>query len=137
MKNKLLSITLIIFIVIVIVTITYCSTYPFKNAEFDENKVKFKEADYVKAYCKGVVEYRLPDRTRIDCLTEEYAIEFDWAKKWAEGVGQSLYYAKKTGKKPAIAIIVKTPKDDRYIERIKFVDKNITVFKIKAKDYQE
>lgn len=117
-------------------TLVWCSTYPFKNEEFQEGKAKYYEADYVKAYCKGVVEYRLPDKTRVDCLTDEYAIEFDWAKKWAESVGQSLYYAKKTGKKPAVAIIVKSAKDDKYIERINAVDKGITIFKIKAKDYQ-
>ncbi len=136
MNKKVLWICLIIFIIALVSVVVYCSTYPFKNAEFDESKEKFREADYVNAYCKGEVEYRLPDRTRVDCLTEEYAIEFDWAKKWAESIGQSLYYAEMTGKRPAVAIIVKSPKDDRYIERIKKVDKNITVFKIKAKDYQ-
>lgn len=137
MKKKLLWACFVILAIALIATITYCSTNPFKNAEFDESKSKFREADYVNAYCKGTVEYRLPDKTRVDCLTEEYAIEFDWAKKWAESIGQSLYYAKMTGKKPAVAIIVKSPKDDRYIERIEAVDKNITVFKIKARDYQD
>ena len=64
------------------------------------------EKDYVDKYCDGIKEYVLPDKTRVDCLTNEYAIEFDYAKKWAESVGQSLYYAEKTGKKPAVAIIL-------------------------------
>ena len=54
----------------------------------------------------GEMEVVLSDRTRVDCLTEEYAIEVDFAKKWAESVGQALYYAKITGKKPAIGLIV-------------------------------
>ena len=112
-----------------------CSTYPLKQPEF-EPKAKYKEADYVNAYCKGIVEYELPDHTRVDCLTDNYAIEFDYAKKWAESIGQSLYYAKMTGKKPAVAIIVKKPTDRHYIERIKKVDKDIQIFVIKAVDYQ-
>jgi hypothetical protein len=55
---------------------------------------------------KGQIEYVLFDKTRVDCLTNEYAIEVDWAKKWAESIGQSLYYAKITEKKPAVALIV-------------------------------
>lgn len=91
-----------------------------------------KEADYVNAYCKGEIEYRLPDKTRVDCLTEEYAIEFDWARKWAESIGQSLYYAKMTNKKPAVAIIMKAPEDERYIKRIETLDLGIEVFRIKT-----
>ena len=95
-----------------------------------------KEADYVNMYCKGKIEYRLSDGTRIDCLTNEYAIEYDWAKKWAESIGQSLYYAKVTGKKPAVAIIMKSASDEKYIKRIQTVDKGITIFRIKAVDYK-
>lgn len=98
---------------------------------------KLKETDYVNLNCTGVIEYKLPDKTRIDCLTDEYAIEYDWAKKWAESIGQSLYYAKMTGKKPAVAIIVKSPNDYKYIERIKTVDKDIEIFIIKSLDYIE
>ena len=42
------------------------------------------EKDYQREYCKGIMEFRLPDRTRVDCLTEDHAIEFDFGKKWAE-----------------------------------------------------
>ena len=105
-----------------------------EQPEFGQKK--YRESDYVKAYCNGAIEYRLPDKTRVDCLTDEYAIEFDWAKKWAESIGQSLYYAKMTGKKPAVAIIIKSDSDRKYIERIKTVDKDITIFEIKAVDFK-
>jgi len=68
----------------------------------------------------GKIEYVLPDKTRVDCLTDEYAIEVDFAKKWAEAIGQSLYYAQITGKKPAIGFIVGDG-DERYIKRVKIV----------------
>ena len=47
------------------------------------------------------------DNTRIDIESDQYAIEVDWADKWAEGVGQSLYYAKLTGKKPVLLLLTK------------------------------
>lgn len=130
-KEQVVIILIVLSVIIGVLTVSYCTTYPFKNPEF-EQKSKYKEADYVNAYCKGIVEYRLPDKTRVDCLTDEYAIEFDWAKKWAESIGQSLYYAKMTGKKPAVAIIMKSPKDERYIKRIEKTDLGIKIFKIKA-----
>ncbi len=93
---------------------------------------KLTEKDYVNMYCTGIKEYVLPDKTRVDCLTEEYAIEFDYAKKWAESIGQSLYYAKKTGKRPAVAIITNGENDLKYIQRIKDTDEEITIFEIPA-----
>ena len=93
---------------------------------------KLTEKDYVNMYCTGIKEYVLPDKTRVDCLTEEYAIEFDFAKKWAESIGQSLYYAKKTGKRPAVAIITNGENDLKYIQRIKDTDEEITIFEIPA-----
>ena len=134
-KNLKKIISIASVIVVLICGYLYAETYPFKAVDSpmvrDENH-KYKEKHYVQAYCKGKIEYRLPDRTRIDCLTDEYAIEFDYGNKWAEGIGQSLYYAKKTGKKPAIALILRSEKDYKYIDRINEVDKNIKVFPIKA-----
>lgn len=63
---------------------------------------------------------------RVDCLTDEYAIEVDFAKKWAEAIGQSLYYAQITGKKPAIGFIVENG-DDRYIKRVKTVSEKFEI----------
>lgn len=37
------------------------------------------------------MEYVLPDRTRVDCLTDEYAIEIEFAENWAESIGQAMY----------------------------------------------
>lgn len=127
-------ILLLIFLLLCLNVFAYSNA--LKEPVFPQ-KEKYHEADYVNAYCNGQIEYELKDFTRVDCLTDEYAIEFDWGKKWAESIGQSLYYAKITGKKPAVAIIVKSPKDDFYIKRIKLVDKNIKIFRIKALDYQD
>jgi hypothetical protein len=57
-------------------------------------------------YCKGMeLEKHLPSGGYIDCLSPEYAIEVDWSEHWAEAVGQSLYYASATGRKPGIILL--------------------------------
>lgn len=96
-----------------------------------------KERYYQEKNCDdGVTEYRLPDRTRVDCLTEEYAIEDDFGSKWAEAIGQSLHYARLTGRKAGIHLIMEKRSDNRYYNRlmdnIKFYDLPITVFPIRV-----
>lgn len=79
------------------------------------------ERYYQTIFCDdldGEMEYVLKDRTRVDCLTDEYAIEVDFAKKWAEGIGQSLHYAQMTGRKPAIGFIMDEDKDQRHFKRL-------------------
>ena len=138
-KLKFNLITIILLILALIGMLFYSNSTDLKKYNHSTiiKHSDFKEADYVNMYCKGIIEYKLPDRTRVDCLTDEYAIEFDWAKKWAESIGQALYYSKMTGKKPAVAIIIKNPYERVYIERIKKVDKNIKIFEIKSKDFNE
>ena len=71
----------------------------------------------------------MDDRTRCDCLTRSHAVEFDFASKWAEALGQSLYYSHKTGKKAGIVLILEDKKKDRkYLSRLEQT--------IKGKDLQ-
>lgn len=74
------------------------------------------EADYRDDWCEGEAEVALKDGTRVDCLTDDYAVEVDYAYKWAESIGQSLYYANMTGKAPAVLLIV-APGDSRFVGR--------------------
>lgn len=79
------------------------------------------EASYRDAWCSsnnGVAEVINDDRTRVDCVTSEYAVEVDYASKWYEAVGQSLHYGIKTGKKPGILLIMKSDKDIKYYDRL-------------------
>jgi len=66
---------------------------------------KHPESWYVTQSCRGVIEARLPDRTRVDCLTDEYAIEYDFTHKWAEAIGQALHYGLMTGRQPVVVLI--------------------------------
>jgi hypothetical protein len=79
------------------------------------------EKEYQKEWCEkhnGQTEFVLPDKTRCDCLTTKNAIEFDFGKKWAEAIGQSLYYSLQTGKRAGIVLILETPKDRKFWLRL-------------------
>jgi hypothetical protein len=82
---------------------------------------QYLEKDYQNKWCKeqkGRTEVVMEDRTRCDCLTSTYSVEFDFANKWAEAVGQSLNYSFKTGKKAGIVLILEDEKDKKYLDRL-------------------
>ena len=79
-----------------------------------------KEKDYVEKYCNGQKEYKV-NNARIDCLTDFVAYEFDYASKWYEAIGQSLYYGILTQRESGIYLIVRDDKDYKYIGRAKLV----------------
>lgn len=85
----------------------------------------FKERDYQKPWCErqgGILEYVLDDGARIDCLLPDYAVEFDFSNKWAESIGQALYYAIKTNRQAGVVLIMENPKKDkRHLMRLKTV----------------
>lgn len=75
---------------------------------------KKKEIDYQKEWCeqrKGQMEVSMRNGTRCDCLTTNYAVEFDFASKWLEAVGQSLNYAHQSGRQAGIVLICRSRKD--------------------------
>jgi hypothetical protein len=79
-----------------------------------------QHATQIAEELKGKTEVVLWDRTRVDILTKEYAYEVDWASKWAESIGQSLYYAELTGRKPGIILLSKKT-EGRFIYRAQTV----------------
>lgn len=78
--------------------------------------LSFAESEkfYQDKHCKGIKEHVLSDRTRVDCLTDTHAIEYDFSKKWAESIGQSLGYAFETNKRAGIVLIVESNKDYKH-----------------------
>ena len=66
----------------------------------------------------GETEVRLDDGTRADIVTENYAIEVDFASKWAESGFQSLHYAEALDKKAGILLVWEGEKEIRYLERL-------------------
>lgn len=70
------------------------------------------------SYCEGLKEVVLTDRTRADCLTETHAIEYEFARKWKNSIGQALHYALKTGRQAGIVLIATSEKDMRYVSQL-------------------
>src|SRR5574344_1219835 len=81
------------------------------------------EASYQNAWCSangGVTEYENNDFTRVDCLTATNAVEFDFANKWAESIGQALHYQLMTGKRAKVVLILEdAQKQMVYYKRVK------------------
>lgn len=84
---------------------------------------KLTERDHaqrLRAKYQAKPEVSLWDGTRVDLLSAKYAIEVDFAAKWAEAIGQSLYYAQLTRRTPAIILLVKRG-EDRFVYRCQTV----------------
>lgn len=115
-------------IILFIVFVALCPSVSAKHLHL--------EKEYQKTFANrigGKTEIVLEDGARVDILTDEYAIEVDFANKWAESIGQSLFYALKTNKKPAILLIIERPtRDLKYLKRLKTVTEkyDIKVFVI-------
>lgn len=80
-----------------------------------------KEKWYQAQWCtehRGQAEVVLADGTRADCLTATHAVEFDFGKKWAEAIGQALYYSLQTGKRAGIVLILEDQRDRVYWLRL-------------------
>ncbi len=83
------------------------------------SQAAMRESVYQGEWCgerEGQVEYVLEDRARVDCLLPEYAVEVDFDNKWAEAIGQALYYAAMTNRKPAVLLIIGR-NHERYLAR--------------------
>lgn len=79
-----------------------------------------KEKFYLEWWCRdnsGKPYFNLNDYVRIDCLTENEAIEVDFAYKWREALGQAMYYSMLTGKIGSMVLIGVSNMDEKFIER--------------------
>ncbi len=83
------------------------------------------ESDYSDIIAKrigGEREVTLWDGSRADIVTDELAIEVDWAPKWQQAIGQALYYGIMTGKRPAIYLLVRDQRKElKYVLRCQVV----------------
>jgi len=100
---------------------------------------KQRESYYQNLFAErihGQKEVLLDDKTRVDVLTDTFAIEVDFADKWSQSVGQSLYYANKLHKKAGIVLVINGLEDDRFVQRLMSVaiKHDITVWVIDYKD---
>ena len=66
----------------------------------------------------GISQFTTKDRTYVDCLTDEYAVETEYDYNWKEAVGQSLHYAETTDRKAAILLIQRSPSKKNYLSEL-------------------
>ncbi len=76
------------------------------------------------------MEVKLPEGPRVDCMTKTHAIEMDFAHKWTEAIGQSLYYSTLTGLDAGIVLILKSHSDAPHL---KAAQKTIDRYKLPIK----
>lgn len=108
------------------------------GVDLSENQVSDKIVQMGVIVPKNSIrEYTLPDDSRVDIFTDEYAFEVEWAHKWKESIGQSLYYAIQTDKKPGIILLFKGEPQDKenYLRCSVVCEKyNIKLITLKVKD---
>lgn len=120
--------TSILFISLLVILITACGA--------SQKQVLKTEKDYQYAFndaCfRGKGRMEVPVKYgRVDLLTGDYAIEVDSPDNFHEAIGQTLHYAKETGKKPAVAFfILRHQPGDR--ERLKYATRLCHDYKIKV-----
>jgi hypothetical protein len=67
-------------------------------------------------------QVRLWDGSYCDLVSDLHSIEVERAAKWKEAVGQALYYAILTDKRPAIILLTQDPAGDvRHLHRCQTV----------------
>lgn len=89
---------------------------------FDAAAERRTEDSYNREWCArqgGIAEFVLPDRTRVDCVLGEYAIEADFAHKRYQPIGQAAHYARWLDLRPGILIIVRAAWQCRFVQSIK------------------
>ena len=118
---------LIVFILCMTYTSASAFEYEYTNTGYKYVKHQHSETSYQHAWCSahnGIEEYENDDFTRVDCLTKKHAVEFDFANKWAESIGQAEHYAYKTGKKGMVVLILEEPEKEMvYYNRVKKIGK--------------
>ena len=134
-KNKLIYffVTLILGVLIYVLNLYGLINFDIINNEEKYNDIKntnghqHNEASYQEIWCKahnGIKEYKNRDYTRVDCLTKDNAVEFDFATKWAESIGQALHYQLMTGKRAKVVLILEKPTDkSTYYKRVETLAK--------------
>lgn len=121
--KKLFLLLIVLIFAVPIIALASPFKYETCNLGWEHVHHDHNEESYQQAWCnahKGILEYENKDFTRVDCLTKTHAVEFDFANKWHESIGQALHYAVMTGKKPMVVLILDEPKTQMvYYKRVK------------------
>ena len=95
----------------------FCSSTLSKNFPYEKTSEKWYQAIWCSGN-NGSQEVLLSNHRRVDCITEDYAVEIEFAQKWHQAVGQALDYGMLTDKKPGIVLILRNTKDHHYLKQL-------------------
>jgi hypothetical protein len=93
--------------------------------------------DIIQQEIGGEKEYRLDDGTRVDLLFEDKDCEIDWANKWAEGIGQSIYYGLKTDRPPLVILLAKKDGWEKYRDRVEYCGVECWVYDTRTESWED
>jgi hypothetical protein len=79
-------------------------------------------SEYLAGVVAGEAEYRLPNGSRVDILTDDVAWEVEWSDKWEESIGQSLFYGIATDRRPGVWLLLRGEFDEDYLQCLAVVD---------------
>ena len=123
MKSFIGIISLFLFVFGAIQLVGIASPFEYRTCNLGWKHVyhKHNEASYQQIWCSnnnGIMGYKNRDFTKVDCLTKNNAVEFDFANKWAESIGQALHYEIMTNKKAKVVLILEDKNEMVYFKRV-------------------
>ncbi|MAT39865.1 MAG: hypothetical protein CL946_09710 [Ectothiorhodospiraceae bacterium] len=97
---------------------------PILRLPVEPTSPEAKWTEALSARIEGETEVQV-DRGRVDVMTDNYAIEIDFLKKWHEGLGQAIHYGDESPHIGVLALIVGNPleSDPDAISLIKKIDR--------------
>ena len=82
------------------------------------------EAEYQKEWCakhNGEIDYKTQEKTTVDCLTDTYSVELDYAEKWVQAMRKSRDHSLSTGKAPGVVLILQNSADEKHLFKLRQV----------------
>ena len=107
----------------------------FTSNTCSNRKIHFKNV--FNKYINGKQNVPLDDyKNIVDIVSDTFAIDVEFAPRWAMSIGHSLYGATKLNKKPAILLITYKGYDGKYIDILMPIANkyNITVWVMNYSD---
>ena len=83
------------------------------------------EVEYKKEWCakyNGEVDYKIRDKTTVDCITDTHAIEFENGKNWNSAIRKSRQQSMRLGKMPGVVLIIENSKDKNYLHKLREIN---------------
>jgi hypothetical protein len=102
-----------VMLIAAILAMPFASATPQPQPQPQRNEVAWSAE--LATTVSGQAEYRLPDGSRVDILTDHEAIEVEWSDKWPESIGQSVYYGIATDRQPCVWLLLRGDHDEDFL----------------------